>query len=111
MAEKLNNTERKEALKTLSYWSESDKGASITKIYKFETFLEAFEFMKRVAEYAEEHNHHPTWTNVYNKVTVILTTHDSGGVSAKDIALAHHMEKVAYVLFNRGTIDPSDLIF
>jgi len=111
MTEKLSSSERQEALKTLSYWVEVDEGNAFTKDFKFETFLEAFEFMKTVAQYIEEQNHHPTWTNVYNKVTVILTTHDSGGVSAKDIALAQHMDKVAYNLLNRGTIDPSDLIF
>ncbi len=111
MVEKLTPTERKEALTALTFWNESDKGGSITKSYQFETFTDAFDFMKQVAEFIEEINHHPTWTNTHNKVTVILTTHDAGGVSAKDIALAHHMEKVAYFIFNRGTIDPSDLIF
>lgn len=111
MVDKLTPTERKEALKALNFWSEHEGGKSITKIYQFETFEDAFDFMNQVAEHVKEHNHHPSWANTYNTVTVILTTHDAGGVSAKDIALAHHMEKVAYVIFNRGTIDPSDLIF
>lgn len=111
MAEKITSAERFIALQQLVDWTETEDEDAITKKYTFETFLDAIEFIKQVADFAEKHNHHPTWTNTYNKVIVVLSTHDCGGVSAKDIALAHHMEKVAYTLFNRGKIDPTDLIF
>ena len=54
----------------------------------FDDFVQAFAFMTRVALVAEKHDHHPEWSNVYNRVTIVLTTHDSGGLTAKDIALA-----------------------
>jgi 4a-hydroxytetrahydrobiopterin dehydratase len=111
MAEKLKPQEQKQALETLTFWVESNDGNAITKTFKFETFLEALEFMNQVSLFIEEQNHHPTWTNTYNQVIVLLSTHDAGGVSAKDIALAHHMEKIAYTLLNRGKLDPSDQIF
>ena len=58
----------------------------------FDDFPSAFEWMTSIAFYAERENHHPEWLNVYNKVDVILTTHDAGGVSKLDIDLAKKME-------------------
>jgi len=67
----------------------------ITKIYRFEDFAEAFAFMTRIAIIADKMDHHPEWFNVYNRVDITLTTHDAGGVTAKDVALAEAMEKAA----------------
>ncbi len=73
-------------------------GDALTKTYTFGTFREAFGFMTRVAFEAEALNHHPEWTNVYNRVAVRLNTHDAGGkVTAKDVALAKRMEKISWV--------------
>jgi 4a-hydroxytetrahydrobiopterin dehydratase len=63
--------------------------------YKFADFVEAFGFMASVALVAERMNHHPEWFNVWSTVAVDLTTHDAGGISAKDFALATEMERLA----------------
>jgi 4a-hydroxytetrahydrobiopterin dehydratase len=71
---------------------------ALTKTYTFRSFREAISFMGRVAFEAEELNHHPEWTNVYNRVEVRLNTHDAGGkVTAKDVELAKRFEKVSWV--------------
>jgi len=66
----------------------------ISKEFKFRNFIDAFDFMKAVAPEAEKMNHHPDWTNVYNRVVVKLSTHSAGRVTEKDIELAKVMEKI-----------------
>ena len=61
---------------------------AIQKEFVFENFIEAFGFMSRVAILAEKQNHHPEWSNVYNRINITLTTHDAGGVTKKDLRLA-----------------------
>lgn len=73
-------------------WTASDDGKAIAKTFRFKTFREAMAWMVRAAFEAEAMDHHPEWFNVYNKVEVRLTTHDTGGLSDKDIALAEKME-------------------
>lgn len=68
-------------------------GDSITKEFKFKSFIRAFGWMSQIAIWAEKLNHHPEWFNVYNKVEVTLTTHDVDGLSEKDFSLAEKMEK------------------
>ncbi len=81
------------ALATLPGWSVvNDK---LHREFKFADFSEAFGFMTRAALVAESMNHHPEWFNVYNKVTVDLTTHDAGGITEKDTALAAKMNEFA----------------
>lgn len=75
-------------------WSLADDGRSIAKSFGFRTFREAFGWMVRVAFEAEKLNHHPDWTNAYNRVDVTLTTHDKGALTDKDIELARRMEKI-----------------
>ncbi|MGD9980802.1 MAG: 4a-hydroxytetrahydrobiopterin dehydratase [Hyphomonadaceae bacterium] len=84
-----------EALQRLDGWRAADGRDAIRNEYKFKDFNTAFGFMSRVALYAERHDHHPEWFNVYNRVEVTLTTHDAGGVSDKDVALAHFMDEAA----------------
>jgi len=95
MREKLAPDARAKALKELSGWSDVPGRDAITKSFKFKTFNEAFGFMSRVALVAEKADHHPEWKNVYKTVEVVLSTHDAGGVTAKDIALAEAMERFA----------------
>jgi 4a-hydroxytetrahydrobiopterin dehydratase len=95
MAQKLTGAARADALAGLDGWSEVDGRDAIQKSYKFKTFNEAFGFMSRIALVAEKMDHHPEWFNVYNRVDVTLATHDAGGVTAKDIALAKTMDEIA----------------
>ena len=69
-------------------WKKEADRDAITKEFAFKDFNRAFAFMTQVALHAEKHDHHPEWFNVYNKVRVTLSTHDAGGVTGKDIALA-----------------------
>ena len=83
-----------EALQRLDGWRAAEGRDAIRNEYKFKDFNAAFGFMSRVALYAERNDHHPEWFNVYNRVDVTLTTHDAGGVSNKDVALAHFMDEI-----------------
>jgi len=84
-----------EAVARLPGWRAEDGREAITKEFRFKDFNAAFGFMTRVALYADRHDHHPEWFNVYNRVNVTLSTHDAGGVTDKDIALAHFMDQAA----------------
>jgi 4a-hydroxytetrahydrobiopterin dehydratase len=83
------------ALVSLSGWNMARDGAAIAKNFRFDDFGQAFGFMQQVAAEAERMDHHPEWLNVYNKVDVVLTTHSSGGVTEKDLALARAMNEAA----------------
>ena len=95
MAEKLSGAERTKALSELSGWSELSGRDAIAKSFKFKTFSEAFGFMARAALVAEKMDHHPEWTNVYNKVDVVLSTHSAGGLTELDVKLAQKMDLIA----------------
>ena len=95
MAEKLSGERRKQALAKLAGWVEVAGRDAIAKTFVFKDFNEAFGFMSRAALVAEKHDHHPEWKNVYKTVEVVLSTHDAGGVTAKDIALAEAMDGFA----------------
>lgn len=74
-------------------WTEKDN--RLKKTFEFKDFQEAFAFMTRVAFLAESHNHHPNWSNVYNKVNIELTTHDAGNlVTGKDRKLAEAIDRI-----------------
>jgi 4a-hydroxytetrahydrobiopterin dehydratase len=75
-------------LPTPAGWKRDDKRDAIMREYVFKDFNRAFAFMTQVALAAEKADHHPEWSNVYNKVRVTLTTHDAGGVTQKDLDLA-----------------------
>ncbi len=81
-------------LSTLPNWSPVEGRDALTRSFKFADFKQAFAFMTQVALKAEQMDHHPEWFNVYNKVDITLTTHDSGGVSDKDIKLAHYIDSL-----------------
>lgn len=90
---KLSDDAIHERLQTLAGWELVD--GKLHKTFKFGDFVAAFGFMTRAALVAERVNHHPEWFNVYNKVTVDLTTHDAGGISESDFALAKAMNELA----------------
>lgn len=73
-------------------WALREDGKAIARTFKFADFNAAFGFMARVALYADKHDHHPEWFNVYNRVEMTLTTHDADGLSARDAALARAIE-------------------
>jgi len=85
----------KAALAGLKGWAETPGRDAISKSYKFADFNTAFGFMARVALKAEQMDHHPEWFNVYSKVDVVLSTHDAGGVTDKDVELAKFMDAAA----------------
>jgi 4a-hydroxytetrahydrobiopterin dehydratase len=94
MAETLNETDRMAALQKLNGWSYDTAGKALVHDFKFKDFSAAFGFMTRVALLAQAADHHPEWSNVYNKVSIRLSTHDAGGVTAKDVALAEAIDKL-----------------
>jgi 4a-hydroxytetrahydrobiopterin dehydratase len=95
MAERLSAEARNQALRGLPGWADTPGREAIGKTFTFKDFNEAFGFMTRVALVAEKSDHHPEWRNVYKTVEVILATHDAGGVTARDIALAKAMNAMA----------------
>ena len=94
MIERLNDAERAALLLAAPAWAYQPAGAGegadegMERVFRFANFSAAFGFMTRVAMLAEVHDHHPEWSNVYNRVTIRLTTHDAGGLSARDAAMA-----------------------
>ena len=94
MAEKLNDTERADVLPGLreSGWVHDPDRDSLTKEFRFPGFVQAFGWMATCAITAEKLNHHPEWFNVYNRVTVTLTTHDAAGLTKLDVELAQAMD-------------------
>jgi 4a-hydroxytetrahydrobiopterin dehydratase len=95
MVTKLAGKDRAEALAKLAGWTEVAGRDAIEKTFVFADFSEAFGFMARAALVAETMNHHPEWSNVYKRVTVVLTTHEAGGLTERDIKLAEAMERIA----------------
>ena len=95
MSNPLTPAEIEVALGRLPGWAL--EGDALTKTYKFVTFREAMSFMVRAAFEAEAMDHHPEWTNVYNRVVIRLNTHDAGGkVTARDVELAQRIQKISW---------------
>jgi 4a-hydroxytetrahydrobiopterin dehydratase len=91
---KLSESERENSLKQLDGWIYDSSRDAIKKQFLFKDFVKAFGFMTQVALEAEKMDHHPEWFNVYNRVEILLTTHDARGLSKKDIDLATKIEKL-----------------
>jgi len=98
MAERLSAEARKSALQGIPGWSEVSGREAIARTFTFKDFNEAFGFMSRAALVAEKNDHHPEWRNVYRTVEVLLSTHDAGGVTQRDIDLAKAMNAIAFQL-------------
>lgn len=94
MVERLSEAERADALDALSDWDYDDGRDAITRRVTFADFPQAFAFMTRVAILAEKADHHPEWSNVYNRVDILLTTHDAGGLSHRDVELADAIDAI-----------------
>jgi 4a-hydroxytetrahydrobiopterin dehydratase len=92
---KLDDGARAATLKDLPHWSYDPEARGIKRTIRFGDFAEAFGFMTHVAIIAEKADHHPEWFNVYNRVEILLTTHDAGGLSHRDIDLATAIDAIA----------------
>lgn len=95
MPSRLSADEKARELVTLPDWRLIDGRDAISRQFVFADFNEAFGWMSRIALAAEKMDHHPEWCNAWNRVEVVLTTHDAGGVTGKDIALARLMDDYA----------------
>jgi 4a-hydroxytetrahydrobiopterin dehydratase len=94
MIVKLTDAERQAALTELGHWKLVANREAIQRSFKFKNFNEAWGFMNRVALLAEQQDHHPEWFNVYNRVDILLSTHDCDGLSARDVKLAKAIDKI-----------------
>ncbi len=92
MVTQLTEAQRAGLAGTLPQWAMTPGRDAIVRHFKFADFSAAWGFMSRVALLAEKHDHHPEWSNVYNKVEITLTTHDAKGLSERDIALARAID-------------------
>ena len=85
----------REQMKTLADWRLDAERPALRRDFRFADFNQAFAFMTRVALYAEKNDHHPEWSNVYNRVEITLSTHDAGGVTQRDIDMARFADAAA----------------
>jgi 4a-hydroxytetrahydrobiopterin dehydratase len=94
MIPKLSAGERDDALISLKNWTHDPERDGLRRRFTFADFVTAFGFMTQVALLAEKADHHPEWSNVWNRVDILLTTHDAGGLSARDVALARQIDEI-----------------
>ena len=92
MVRKLDETQRNALLGRFPEWTHEPSRDAITRQFKFDDFARAFGFMASIAIIAEKMDHHPEWSNVYNRVDILLTTHDADGLSERDAKLAEAIE-------------------
>lgn len=92
MVETLDAAARAALPRDLPGWTLAEGRDAIIRGFRFKDFSEAWGFMARVALLAEKHDHHPEWSNVWNRVEITLTTHDAGGLSARDVGLARAID-------------------
>ena len=95
MVARLEGNARRQALAGLKGWKEEAGRDAISKVFRFADFNQAFAFMTQVALKAERMDHHPEWSNVFDRVSVLLSTHDCGGLSQRDIDLARFIDTLA----------------
>ena len=94
MIQALNSADRADLAQKLPEWRLATGQDAIVRSFKFKDFVEAFGFMTQVALLAEKMDHHPEWSNAYNRVEILLTTHDCDGLSARDVALAQAIDRL-----------------
>ena len=95
MVNRLTEDQRAEFLANHPEWGMVVGREAVSRRFEFKDFNAAWGFMSRVALAAEKADHHPEWFNVYNKVDIVLATHDAGGLTSRDVALAQTIEKIA----------------
>ena len=89
---RLSDDERRTALAALTLWTYVPERDAITRTLTFDSFIDAFAAMTRIALLSEKADHHPEWSNVYGRIDILLSTHDAGGLSRRDIALARQID-------------------
>ncbi|MGG5821169.1 4a-hydroxytetrahydrobiopterin dehydratase [Falsiroseomonas sp. HW251] len=94
MVAKLDDAARAALPDTLPQWRVVEGRDAIARSFRFADFTEAWGFMSRVALLAEKQDHHPEWSNVWNRVEILLSTHDAGGLSERDVALARAIDRL-----------------
>jgi 4a-hydroxytetrahydrobiopterin dehydratase len=94
MVERLDEAARATLPATLPDWTLVEGRDAIRRAFRFRDFSEAWGFMARVALLAEAQDHHPEWSNVWNRVEILLSTHDAGGLSARDVTLAQAIDRL-----------------
>jgi len=94
MVERMGEAARAGLAEALPGWEAVAGRDAIRRAFRFRDFSEAWGFMARVALLAEAQDHHPEWSNVYNRVEILLTTHDAGGLSERDLHLARAIDEV-----------------
>jgi len=92
MVKILDSASRAALAKELAEWTVAEGRDAIRRSFRFRDFSEAWGFMSRVALLAEQHGHHPEWSNVWNRVDITLATHDAGGLTERDVALARAID-------------------
>lgn len=95
MPQRLPQSERDRLPELLPNWRVLPDRDAIAHDWRFADFSAAWGFMSRVALLAERQDHHPEWSNVYSRVSIVLTTHDAGGLSARDVAMAQAIDALA----------------
>lgn len=95
MPQRLPQSERDRLAETLPDWRVLPDRDALARDWRFADFSAAWGFMSRVALLAERHDHHPEWSNTYGRVSIVLTTHDAGGLSARDVAMAQAIDALA----------------
>ena len=94
MVEKLDEEARRSLQSALPLWQRVEGRDALHREFRFRDFSEAWAFMNRVALLAEAQDHHPEWSNVYNRVAITLSTHDAGGLSQRDMKLAQAIDRL-----------------
>ena len=92
MVAKLDDAAREAFLARFTEWEFEPERHAVSRLFEFSDFAEAFSFMTRIAIVAEKMDHHPEWFNVYNRVEILLTTHDCDGLSERDVAMVEAIE-------------------
>jgi 4a-hydroxytetrahydrobiopterin dehydratase len=95
MVERLSETQRGALAELLPHWRMAEGRDALVRSFRFADFSAAWGFMCRVALLAEKQDHHPEWSNVWNRVEILLSTHDAGGLSRRDVALAQAIDAIA----------------
>ena len=95
MVERLSEAQRGVLAELVPEWRLAEGRDAIVRSFRFADFSAAWGFLSRVALLAEKNDHHPEWSNAYNKVEILLTTHDAGGLSRRDVALAQAIDAIA----------------